>query len=98
MATVVKLSNGQEVEVKPLTMRQAKEVGFSRILRGVAKAMGEVGENEEVKFNLAEMEVSDEDMYRLVKVVCPQLDIDNLPYADVFELFIAIVNESAVKK
>jgi hypothetical protein len=92
----IKLSNGDVVEIKPMTMRQAKACNFMKILSKINKAMEKEGnEDGKVGFDLSKADLTEDEILCVVKQYYPKAE--ELPFIEVFELFSVIIGKAMEK-
>lgn len=96
----VELSNGDVVEIKPLTMRQAKICKLSQVIKNLMKDM-KVEVDEEGNpirkggFSIASMIPDEDEVIRVVKVVYPKAE--EIPFSEGLDLFWKIINNEVGK-
>jgi hypothetical protein len=95
----VELSNGEVVEIKPLTVKQARACKLSTVMRNIMKNMEvELDENGNPKtksISPASMIPEEDDVIRVVKVVYPK--VEELSYSEALNIFWKIINNEMGK-
>lgn len=87
-----KLSSGEVVVIKPMTMRQAKACKFSNIINKIVKN----APKSEDDIDVATFDFTDEEILSVVMQFYPKAE--DLSYSECIELFSAIISESFKKK
>jgi predicted RNase H-like nuclease len=88
----VTLSNGVKVDIKPLSIMQAKACGLSKIIKKIAKSVDEDG-----NVIVNEFDFSEDEIINVVKQVYKG-DLNDLSFMDAMELFSQIIAVCFKKK
>jgi len=87
----VVLSNGEKIEIKPLTLRQAKACGLSKIIKKIASSVGEDG-----NLTITDFDFTEDEIIAVVEQVYP--DWEKLTYIDSLEIFSQTIASAFKKK
>jgi len=94
MEKTVKLSTGEEITIKPMTMRQAKQSKILSILSKLSKSVDKNGNVKDVNF--FEIGINEDDIINVVKVYYPKAE--ELTIADALEVFSTALEVALEKK
>ena len=85
------LSNGEKIDLKPLTIKQAKECKLSEIIKKIASSVDEEGN---LKMN--EFDFDEDIIINVVKQVYSKWE--DLTYVEALELFGKVIEQAFKKK